>query len=195
MNLHHLLRALCAGLSVAVVSCAASRNTARSAEERRVVSVSSETQHAESESLHGECEHFTFRETTVMQEPVAAREVALAVPLSALGSLPDGAEFSARQDNLTVAARQRGDSVIIVARSDCLPRTVMRTEYEEIHRQRDSSVCRFADRFAESKTDSLRQESRAETVVPRARAGGCWRWFVVGAVVCLVVVLGIRLRS
>ncbi|MDE5708713.1 MAG: hypothetical protein K2I32_04615 [Alistipes sp.] len=194
MNLHLLLRALCAGLSAAVFSCAASRNTTRSTTDCSVVSQQVETNSSET-AAHKAGECFVLRERTITQEPVAAREVALSVPLSALGSLPEGAEFSARQDNIAVAARQRGDSVIIVARSDCLPRTVMRTEYEEIRRQHDFSVCRIADRFARSKTDSLRQESRAETVVPRARARGCWRWFVAGAVVCLAVILGIRLRS
>ncbi|MCM1151159.1 MAG: hypothetical protein NC209_05705 [Alistipes sp.] len=129
------------------------------------------------------------------KEPLPARQVAVALPLASFGALPEGVPVSAREGPLRVEVRHRGDSLTIEAHSDSVPRTVMRVECTELRRQRDSSVGRVAGNRLVLRSDSLRQEARTQTVVPRARAGGCWRWLLAGAALGLVVVLRFCRRS
>ena len=119
-----------------------------------------------------------------------AREVAAAVPLAALQELPEGARFVARQGPLAVETRRRGDTLVVTARSDSLPRKVVRTIRTEIRRQRDSAATRCSE-YRTQRADSIRRESRTETVAAPARSCGRW-WFVAGAVCCAAVFAGIR---
>ncbi|MDE6876900.1 MAG: hypothetical protein K2P00_03655, partial [Alistipes sp.] len=113
-----------------------------------------------------------------------------AVPLAALQELPEGARFVARQGPLAVETRRRGDTLVVTARSDSLPRKVVRTVRTEIRRQRDSAATRCSE-YRTQTADSIRRESRTETVAAPARSCGRW-WFVAGAVCCAAVFAGIR---
>lgn len=183
-----LLWLLAGWLAASAVSCAASRSNARTA--HRAVSQRSEELRSSAASSYRAGEEALREEIIVDSEPVPAREVAAAVPLAALQELPEGARFVARQGSLAVAAQRRGDTLVVTARSDSLPRKAVRTVRTEIRRQRDSSATRCSEYRAQT-ADSIRQESRTETVAAPARSCGRW-WFVVGAVCCAAVFAGIR---
>ncbi len=192
MNLRFWFRALCAGWALSAVSCAASHglqqqesavSSQRIAGQQEVVATA---QHA--------CGEFVRQETIVRQEPVASQRVVLALPLAAVQDLPEGLGFSARRGPLTVGVRPCSDSLVIEARSDSLPRTVVRVERTELRQQRDSSASRLAAGRMEQRSDTLRHALRTENIrsPSRFRCGG--RWFVAGAAVASLVFLWLRFQ-
>ncbi|MDE5623693.1 MAG: hypothetical protein K2I62_03625 [Alistipes sp.] len=184
-----LCRSLCAGwLAVTAVSCAASRGGSRV--EQTVSQQTGETCSAVASCVAGE--RFVRSEVIATSEPVAACCVAAAVPLVALRALPEGAQFAARQGFLTVEAHRCGDTLVVAARSDSLPRRVVRTARTEACFRHDSAVCRFSERRATA--DTLRLESRTGTLAPPSRRNGCWGFFLAGVAVCAAGAVWLRCR-
>lgn len=175
-------------LAVAAAGCAASRNDVRTTHD--AVSERSEELRTEAAAWRTG-EELVREETTEDAVSVPGGEVAAAVPLAALRDLPEGARFAARQGSLAVEARRCGDTLVIAARSDSLPRAVVRTVRTEIRRQSDSAGSRSSEYRAAA--DSLGRETRAETEAAPARTHG-WRWFAAGAACCAAVFIGIRRR-
>ena len=187
MNHCFWFRALCAGWALSAVSCAASRG-------RQVSSQRIAVQQKEVATTQRACGEFVRQETVVRQEPVAPQRVVLALPLAAVRSLPEGLECSARQGLLTVGVRPCGDSLLIEARSDSLPRTVVRVARTELRQQRDSSASRLAVGRTEQWSDTLRHEFRTGNAASRSRSGSGGRWFVAGAAVASLALLWLRFR-
>ena len=187
MNHRFWFRALCAGWALSAVSCAASRGWQVSSQRIAV-------QQEEVATAQRACGEFVRQETIVRQEPVAPQRVVLALPLAAVRSLPEGLECSARQGLLTVGVRPCGDSLVIEARSDSLPRTVVRVERTELRQQRDSSASRLAAGRTEQRSDTLRHELRMGNAGSRSRCGSSGRWFVAGAAVASLALLWLRFR-
>lgn len=186
-------RPLLAGwLALSALSCAVSRSKTRTEQQRTVVSQQTEELRSAALSSHVAEERYVCGKTAVVSEPVPAGHVAAAVPLAALASLPEGAQFAARQGFLTVEARRCGDTLVVAARSDSLPRTVVRVKHSEFRRLRDSTVVR-AEESRTAAADSIRQESQTETAAAPSRSRCGW-WFVAGAVCCAAAFIGIRRR-
>lgn len=185
-----LCRPLWAGLAVAAVSCSVSRGGIRTEQQQAAVSQRAEDVRSAAASSHVAGERFVCEETAAVFETVPAGYAATAVPLAALPSLPEGARFAARQGSLAVEARRCGDTLVIAARSDSLPRRVVRAVRTEIRRHCDSAAVRFSERRTAA-ADNIRQECRAETVPPPSR-GGRWGYFLAGIAVCAAVFAGVR---
>lgn len=135
-------------------------------------------------------------------ESVAAEEAEIVVPLRALDSLPEGAQFAMRKGRTSIAARRSGDALIVTARSDSLGRVV--TSYERI----DAWHFAATDSTSRSATDTLRlRNSGRSTSTVATRTDICeerrtparrgW-WFAAGAAVggllVLLLLLMLRLR-
>lgn len=187
-----LFRRLIAGsLALSAVACAASRNGVRS-ETQTAVSRETDERFSAIVSSHAAEEQLLYEETVATSEAVPARQVAIGVPLAALAALPDGGRFAGRHGGLAVEARRCGDSLVVAARSDSIPRTVERVERTLIRSRCDSAAVRAEASRAES-ADSLRQEFRTE-VAASPRPGGRWNFFWAGVAVCALVVVWLRRR-
>ena len=213
MKPKHLLRIIVCRLSFALAilltaSCAASRSRTLRSECQAVETLTTEeTVQEQSRNAHeahrSTAEQSTRHEIrTMTTESVAAEEAEIVVPLRALDSLPDGAQFAMRKGRTSIAARRSGDALIVTARSDSLGRVV--TSYERI----DARHFAATDSTSRSATDTLRlrnSECSTSTVATRtdireerrtpARRG--W-WFMagvaVGVLLALLVLLMLRLR-
>lgn len=178
-------------LALSVVSCAASRGTrtgmqtavSRQVTEQRSVAAASHV--AEELSF---CE-----ETVVAAEAVPARQTEIAVSLAALASLPDGGRFAGRHSGLAVEALRCGDSVVVTARSDSIPRTVGRVR-RTLVRSRSDSAAVLAEASQVLSADSVRREVRTETAVA-PRSGTGWKCFFAGVAACALAVVWLRRRA
>ncbi|MDE6710959.1 MAG: hypothetical protein K2J53_00875 [Alistipes sp.] len=132
-------------------------------------------------------------ETVVVAEAVPARQTEIAVSLAALASLPDGGRFSERHDGLAVEALRRGDSVVVTACSDSIPRTIGRVR-RTLVRSRSDSAAVLAAASQVLSADSVRQEVRTETVAA-PRSGTGWKCFCAGVAACALAAVWLRRRA
>lgn len=177
-------------LALSVVSCAASRGTrtgmqtavSRQVTEQRSVAAASHV-----------VEELSFcEETVIAAEAVPARQTEIAVSLAALASLPDGGRFAGRHGGLEVEALRCGDSVVVTARSDSIPRTVGRVR-RTLVRSRSDSAAVLAEASQVLSADSVRREVRTETAVA-PRSGTGWKFFFAGVAACALAVIWLRRR-
>ncbi len=185
-----IIRVLAVGaVGALAVSCVASRNRAQSLRELDVACRS------EVESS-AECVERTFsermfrEECIVEQEGIAAGRAAVAIPLAALDSLPEGAVFGAREGHTAVAVRRAGDKLVVEARSDSVARTVTQVRRFEMRESRDSAACRTVG-SAVSTTDTLHSEFRSRSVAARRSSAGWW-WFAAGFALCAVLLVWLK---
>ncbi|MDE5579553.1 MAG: hypothetical protein K2I85_06370 [Alistipes sp.] len=177
-------------LTLSVVSCAASRGIRTGMQtvvSRQVIeqcSVASASHAAEELSF---CE-----ETVVAAEAVPARQTEIAVSLAALASLPDGSRFAGRHEGLAVEALRRGDSVVVMARSDSIPRMVGWVR-RTLVRSRSDSAALLAEASRALSADSVRREVRTETVAA-PRSGTGWKCFCAGVAACALAAVWLRRR-
>lgn len=135
-----LVRMFVAGMAAwLTLACTASRSRSQyDAQARRSVVAADrmqELQHADTLSaIFREWEGAAMYETCVeTYDTLAAGRAVLAVPLADVGVLPPGAGFARREGHLSLAVRCRGDTLVVEARSDSVPRAVMRVERREMH--------------------------------------------------------------
>ncbi len=177
-------------LALSVVSCAASRGT--HAGMQTAVSRRAAEQFSVGAASHVAEELSFCEETVVASEAVPARQTEIAVSLAALASLPDGGRFAGRYDGLAVEALRCGDSVVVTACSDSIPRTVERVRRILVRSRSDSAAVR-AEALRVLSADSVRREVRTETVAA-PRSGTGWKFFFAGVAACALAVVWLRRR-
>ena len=178
-------------LALSVVSCAASRRGTRT-EMQTAVSRRAAGQCSVAAASHAAEELSFCEETVVAAEAVPARQTEIAVSLAALASLPDGGRFAGRHEGLAVEALRRGDSVVVTARSDSIPRTIGRVR-RTLVRSRSDSAALLAEASRALSADSVRREVRTETVAA-PRSGTGWKCFCAGVAACALAAGWLRRR-
>lgn len=184
------------------LACTASRSCSQyDAQARRSVAAADrmrELQRADTLAAMSQewAEAMMYESCVETYDTLAAGQAVLAVPLADVGALPPGAGFGCRDGRLSLAVRCRGDTLVVEARSDSVPRAVMRVERREMHgcRLRDSAVSSVHEVRIRSSSDSVAQlevRSVAGQVrdAPPARRG--WR-FAAGVAVGVLLLAGLR---